>query len=325
MIIVKSPLRISLGGGGTDLPNYFNKYGGFTVSMAIDKFVTIVINKNLKNRFEIKYSEYEKSKNIVGIKHNIVRECLKLFKVKEGLEISSFSDVPHGTGLGSSGAFTVCLLKGMYEYYNRKISQKKLALLAFKIERKILKQPVGYQDQISSSYGGITKQVYRKNKILITKMKLNKRLKTIISKNFLLVYTGIQRDSKKILYLQEKLTKQNNKNIIENLNKIKQNGRKVYNLIINKNLSGYGKYLTSHWEAKKKLNKKTINRKTNKIINLCLKNGAEGCRIVGAGAGGYVLVYGRKLQKITNRLSYKKIVYTSFNLDNEGARLIYKK
>ena len=114
MIIVKAPLRVSLGGGGTDLPGYFKKNEGFVITAAINKFITIVINENLKNRYEIKYSKYENVLKVDSIKHNIIRECLKYLKINQGLEVSSFSDVPHGTGLGSSGAFTVCLLKGLF-------------------------------------------------------------------------------------------------------------------------------------------------------------------------------------------------------------------
>ena len=158
MIIVRAPLRISLAGGGTDLPGYYEKNKGFVVSAAINKFITIVINENLKNRFEIKYSEYENVKNINQIRHNIIRESLKLLKIKKGIEISSFSDVPHGTGLGSSGSFTVCLLKGLYYFKKIKISNKELALKAFQIERNILKQPVGYQDQFTAACGGLLLQ-----------------------------------------------------------------------------------------------------------------------------------------------------------------------
>jgi D-glycero-alpha-D-manno-heptose-7-phosphate kinase len=128
MIIVRAPLRVSLGGGGTDLPGYFLKNNGFVVSAAINKFITIIINENLKNRFEIKYSEYENVAKVDEIKHNIIRECLKSLKITQGLEISSFSDVPHGTGLGSSGSFTVCLLKGLHILKKKKKFQIKILL-----------------------------------------------------------------------------------------------------------------------------------------------------------------------------------------------------
>ena len=183
MIIVRAPLRVSLGGGGTDLPGYFNKNGGFVVSAAIDKFITIVINENLKNRYEIKYSKYENVTKVDQIKHNIIRESLKLLKINKGIEISSFSDVPHGTGLGSSGSFYCLFTQGLYFYKKKKISKKKLVLNAFHIERKVLKQPVGYQDQFTAAYGGLLKQVYEKNKITVNNLKINKIFEKILILN----------------------------------------------------------------------------------------------------------------------------------------------
>ena len=323
MIIVKSPLRVSLGGGGTDLPNYFKKFGGFTTGIAIDKYITIVINQNLKNRFELKYSEYEISKTVSGINHRIIKECLKLFKVKQGLEISSFSDVPHGTGLGSSGAFTVCLLKGLHEFYKKKISQKNLALLAFKIERTILKRPVGYQDQVASSYGGITKQVYTKKSILIKKLKPSKKIIREINRNFILIYTGVQRNSTNILQLQENRTKKNDKKVIDNLNKIKENGKDVYKLIVEDSFHKYGKFLSRHWNFKKNLNEKINNKSSKKIIEICKKNKVDEYRVVGAGAGGYILAYGKNVYKLQSKLNLKKIIYIKFNLDLDGSKVIY--
>lgn len=323
MIIVRSPLRLSLGGGGTDLPNYFRKFGGFVIGISINKYITIVINKNLKNRFELKYSEYEISKEVSGIKHQIIKECLKLFNIKQGLEISSFSDVPHGTGLGSSGAFTVCLLKALHEFYNKKISKKKLVLLAFKIERTILKRPVGYQDQVASCYGGISKQVYRKKNINIRKIKPYAKIIKEIQNNFLLIYTGVQRNSKEILKSQENKTKKNNKNIIENLNEIKKIGINVYGMILKKNFSDYGNLLSQHWKYKKMLNPKINNEKTRKIIEICKNNKVQDLRVVGAGAGGYILVYNKNLNNLMEVLKKKKIIFIKFKLDLDGTKVIY--
>ena len=252
MIIVRAPLRVSLGGGGTDLPGYFKKNKGFVVSAAINKFITIVINENLKNRFEIKYSKYENVLKVDNIKHNIIRECLKLLNIKQGLEISSFSDVPHGTGLGSSGSFTVCLLKGLFFYKNIKISNKELALKAFHVERNILKQPVGYQDQLTAAYGGLLLQNYSKNEINVKNLMINKTFKKNFDTRLILIYSGITRLSNKILKRQDSLSKQNSKKIINSLNEIKINSYEIYKNSIKKNLKDYGKYLDSYWNIKKK-------------------------------------------------------------------------
>lgn len=323
MIIVKSPLRISLGGGGTDLPNYFQKYGGFVIGIAINRYITIVINQNLKNRFELKYSEYEISKKISGIKHKIIKECLKLFSVKQGLEISSFSDVPHGTGLGSSGAFTVCLLKALHEFFNKKISNRDLVYLAFKIERTILKRPVGYQDQIASCYGGITKQVYDRKGFNVKKIKPTNKIINEINKNFLLIYTGVQRNSAEILNTQENKSKNEDTKIIQNLDEIKKIGKQVYKMINENNFKNYGSFLNKHWEAKKKLNYKINNRNSKKIIKICKKNKVEGLRVVGAGAGGYILAYSKNIEKLKKELTLKNIIFIKFKLDTIGTDVIY--
>jgi len=322
MIIVKAPLRISLGGGGTDLPGYFLKNNGFVISAAINKYITIVINENLKNRYEIKYSKYEKVLKIDKIKHNIIRECLKYLKIKKGLEISSFSDVPHGTGLGSSGAFTVCLLKGLYLLKKIKISNKNLALKAFYIERKILKQPVGLQDQFTATYGGILKQVYKKKKILIKNIKINKNIKKNFNKKLILIYTGITRYSKIILQRQDYLSSINNKEIIDNLNRIKKIGYQVYSEIINNNFNNYGKLLNDHWQSKIKIDKKISNKKIKNIISLCMKNNVISCRVVGAGAGGYILAFANDFRKIIKILKIKKILFLNIKLEERGVRIL---
>lgn len=322
MIIVRAPLRISLGGGGTDLPGYFFKNNGFVISAAINKYITIVINENLKNRYEIKYSKYENVLKIDKIKHNIIRECLKYLKIKKGLEISSFSDVPHGTGLGSSGAFTVCLLKGLYLLKKIKISNKNLALKAFYIERKILKQPVGLQDQFTATYGGILKQVYKKKKIFIKNIKINKNIKKNFNKKLILIYTGITRYSKIILQRQDYLSSKNNKEIIDNLNRIKKIGYQVYSEIINNNFNNYGKLLNDHWQSKIKIDKKITNKKIKNIISLCMKNNVISCRVVGAGAGGYILAFANDFRKIIKILKIKKILFLSIKLEERGVRIL---
>jgi D-glycero-alpha-D-manno-heptose-7-phosphate kinase len=324
MIIVRAPLRISLGGGGTDLPGYFLKNSGFVISAAINKYITIVINENLKNRYEIKYSKYENVLKIDQIKHNIIRESLKCLKVNKGIEISSFSDVPHGTGLGSSGAFTVCLLKGLYLLKKIKISNKSLALKAFYIERKILKQPVGLQDQFTAACGGLLKQVYKKNKIIVKNIKINKNIKKNFNKKLLLIYTGITRYSKKILQRQDYLSSINNEEIIDNLNQIKKIGYQVYNEIINNNFRNYGELLNDHWKAKIKIDKKITNKKIKNIISLCIKNNVIGCRVVGAGAGGYILAFANNFKKIKKVLKKKKILFLPIKLEEIGVKILDK-
>ena len=322
MIIVRAPLRISLGGGGTDLPGYYKNNGGFVISAAINKFITIVINKNLKKTYEIKYSKYENVKKLSLIKHNIVRECLKLLKFKNGIEVSSFSDVPYGTGLGSSGSFTVCLLKALHLYKKLPITNRDLALKAFYIERKILKQPVGLQDHFIAAYGGLLKQTFSKDKVSARNIKITEKLKKNFKKNLILIYTGITRNSKKILKGQDYLSSIKNKKVINNLNEIKKIGYKIFKDIIENDLKNYGKLLDQHWKLKTKIHKKITNNKINKIISICKKNNVIGCRVVGAGAGGYILAFSKNFKKLKKILNLKKILFLHIRIENKGVRVI---
>lgn len=322
MIIVRAPLRISLGGGGTDLPGYFEKNEGFVVSAAINKFITIVINENLKNRYEIKYSKYENVKKINHINHNIIRECLKLLKIKQGIEISSFSDVPHGTGLGSSGAFTVCLLKGLYLFKKIKISNKDLAFKAFHIERNILRQSVGYQDQLTAACGGLLLQKYSKKKIYVQNLKISKSFEKNFNSRLILIYSGITRYSKSILNRQDSLSKKNNKIIIKSLNDIKKTGYRIYKNSIKKNLKDYGKYLDEYWNSKIRIDKKIANKKIHSIIKICKENNVDGCRVVGAGAGGYVLAHSKNFNRLIIHLKKKNILYLPIKIEDKGVSVI---
>jgi D-glycero-alpha-D-manno-heptose-7-phosphate kinase len=322
MIISRTPLRISLGGGGTDLESYFKKNNGFVVSAAINKYIMVVIKENLKKNFEIKYSEYEKVNNVNKIKHNIIRECLKKFNITNGIEVSSFSDVPSGTGLGSSGAFTVCLLNALYAFKKKKISKRKLVFEAYNIEKNILKLPTGYQDQAVASYGGVLVQKYFKKNIQFSKIKVNKIFNKNFENNLLLIFTGYQRESKNILRRQINKTKIKNYKMIENLNYIKQLGKETYTNIKKNNLNNYGRLIKKHWEYKKNRDGEMTNRKINQIINICNSCGAQGSKVVGAGGGGYILTFANNLSKIKKELSKRKFVSFNIKISNEGSKII---
>jgi len=320
MIISRVPLRITLGGGGTDLRSYFALKGGYVISLAIRKYITIIINENLKKNYEIKYSLYENVKKINDIKHNIIRECLKRLKIKKFLEIGCYSDVPYGTGLGSSGAFTVCLLSALYKFKKKKILKKKKIEEAYKIEKIILKQPVGYQDQAIATYGGVLEQIYKKNKILYKKIKISPNLKNKIKKNFFLIGTNSNRNSKVILKTQEKLLKKKSINMISNLDYVKKLGLKTKKSILN-NLQGYDKIMNEHWLYKLKREGMTIDNNTKILINH-IKNKVLSLKLVGAGGSGYVLAYTSRSNQLKKILIRKKYIFFNVDIDNHGLKII---
>ena len=291
MIISKTPLRITLAGGGTDLPSYYKKNSGYVISMAINKNVYISLNKTFVNYFQLKYSDYEKVKNINYIKHNLIREQLKYFNIKDKLEISSIADVPSGTGLGSSGSFGVGLFNALQKLKKLNLSKREIALKSSKIEMEKVKARVGHQDNIIATYGGITEQNYSSKSIRINKMKITKNFQYVVNNNLVMFYTNLNRSASDILSKQDKLSKLDNKKIINNLNETKKLGLEVRKLIIEDKFHEYDRILHEHWKIKKQRDKNISNSKINQMFDFGIKNGAISGKLIGAGGGGFFLFY----------------------------------
>ena len=253
MIFSRAPLRISVGGGGTDLPSYYLKRNGFVVSAAINKYIYISIGQTFNKKFLLKYSKFEEVNDIKKIKHPLFRETLKELKIRTPVNISSHADIPSGSGLGSSGCFTVALIKALNGIRNKKIDNKKLAELACKIEITKLKEPVGKQDQYASTFGGLRSYNFLKSgEVIIKNIKIKKK-KLINFKNSLsMYYTGILRDSYDILKTQDIKSKRMNKEMLINLDMIKEMGFNTKYILEKGNIEEYGYLLNDHWKTKKK-------------------------------------------------------------------------
>jgi D-glycero-alpha-D-manno-heptose-7-phosphate kinase len=228
MIIVRSPLRISLGGGGTDLPSYYTKHGGYLISAAINKYVYITLHENFADDLIIKYSKFERVKNRKEIEHPIIREAFDLVGINNmGLELSSMADIPAGTGLGSSSSFTTAVLKTLHVYNKNIISTRELAEQACDIELNRLKEPIGKQDQFISAYGGITEFTFEQNgNINVNPLKLSTHTFEDLTENLLLFFTGYSRSASSILKEQDQKSKTDDSAMIENLNFVKDIGLK---------------------------------------------------------------------------------------------------
>lgn len=254
MIIARSPLRITLGGGGTDLPSFYEKYSGFLIAAAIDKYVYVTLTRPFRPGIYLKYSSIEKTKDAKKIKHPIIREVLineKLTKIP--LELTTLADIPSGTGLGSSGSFTTALIKSLYYQQKKIISPKVLAEKACHIEMKKLNDPVGKQDQYISAYGGVTCFEFKKNNyVKAESLKISQNNLNKLEDNLLLFYTGYSRQSKKILINQKNLSVKNNKNMIDSLKKIKKIGYKVKSFLEIGDFESFGQIMNDHWHEKKK-------------------------------------------------------------------------
>ena len=257
MITSHSPLRITLGGGGTDLPSYYKKKGGFLISAAINKYVYVTVLRPFKKGIFIKYSKIENVKKILKVHHPIVREALKLQKLKKPqIEITTLTDIPAGTGLGSSGSFTTALIKSLYAHNKKLILPQDLAELACHIEIDCLKEPIGKQDQYISSYGGVTCFTFKKNgKVTATPLKISHKNLTELEDNLLLFFTGYSRNASDILKEQDKKTKLEENEMIDNLNFVKDLGFKSKKYLETGKLNQFADLMNEHWKFKQSRSK----------------------------------------------------------------------
>jgi D-glycero-alpha-D-manno-heptose-7-phosphate kinase len=326
MIIVRSPLRISLGGGGTDLPSYYSEHEGFLLAAAIDKYVYISISKPFKKGIFLKYSESEEVKSIKDIKHSIFREVLGLDinKYQDRIEIASHADIPSGTGLGSSGSFTTALIKSIYSFNKKHISQEQLAYLACNIEIEKLKQPIGKQDQYIASYGGITAFAFHKDhSVVCDSLDISNATLNKLEDNLLLFFTGFSRSASSILKDQNDKSKTKDLDMIKNLNYVKEIGYKSKIAIENGSLDDFGYLMHEHWQNKKNRSKGMSNSEIDLWYEDGIKAGAIGGKVVGAGGGGFLMFYTNDPEKLRASMSRHKLEEVRFKFDFEGTKLLY--
>ena len=324
MIISRSPLRITLGGGGTDLPSYYKKNEGFLISAAINKYVYVTITRPFKEGIYLKYSKIEKVKKVLQISHPIIREALKLQKLKTPqIEITTLTDIPAGTGLGSSGSFTTALIKSLYAYNKKLIHPHELAELACHIEIDRLREPIGKQDQYISSFGGVTCFTFKKNdKVIAKPLKISHSKLIELEDNLLLFFTGYSRISGDILKEQDKKTKKNEDKMMNNLNFVKKLGLKSKKYLENGKLNQFAYLMNEQWEFKQSRSKKMSNRNISKWYHDGLKNGATGGKLVGAGGGGFLMFYANNKEKLRKKMSQNGLEEIRFNFDFQGTQIV---
>jgi len=323
MILTRSPLRITLGGGGTDLASYYEKHGGFLIAAAIDKYVYITLHQTFRPGYILKYSQMEKAADVNKIKHPLFRECIKLVGIPgNSLEITSMADIPAGTGLGSSGSFTTALLKALHSYKRNLIHPKELAQQACDIEINKLKEPIGKQDQYIAAFGGITCFEFNKKGVKAYPLRIQKDILYDLEDNLLLFFTGFTRSASNILKDQHKKSKANNRAMIENLHFIKELGMQSKKALECGDLSQFGRLMHTHWEHKKKRSSSISNPQINQWYELALKNGALGGKLIGAGGGGFLMFYAQDAVKLRSAMSTVGLEEIRFRFDFEGTKVI---
>jgi len=324
MIIARSPLRVTLGGGGTDLPSYYEKFGGFLIAAAIDRYVYITIHETFVDYLIVKYSKMEKVRKMVDIKHPIIREALKMLEIDCAYwEMSSMADIPAGTGLGSSGSFTTALLKALHTYKRNLIHPKELAEQACAIEINKLGEPIGKQDQYIAAYGGITCFEFKKDgKVTAYPLRIDKEVLYDLEDNLLLFFTGYTRSASGILKEQHHKSKANDKGMIDNLHFIKELGLESKRVLERGELNKFGDLMNVHWEHKKKRSSSMSNVKINDWYDLALKNGALGGKLIGAGGGGFLMFYASDAVRLRRTMTEAGLEEVRFKFDFEGTKVI---
>ena len=323
MIITKTPYRISFFGGGSDYPNWYNKFNGAVLSSTIDKHIYLscrYLPSFFQHKYRIVWSKIENVKKINQIKHSAVKNLLNHLKFKSGLEIHYDGDLPARSGMGSSSCFTVGLAKALLELNNKKINGYNLSKKIIHFEQKIMKEVVGSQDQIAAAVGGFNKIIFNKDKYQIKKIRRNKNI-SILESNLVLFYSGISRTAHTIAseYVN-KLTnskKEYIKNIVEHVDE----GERI---IMSKNIDDFGELLHSAWILKKKLSKSISNSKIDNLYNEAIKSGALGGKLLGAGGGGFLLMYMKKKFRKKFIKKFPKVVEVPFKFSNEGSQVIFK-
>jgi len=300
MIIAKTPVRISLGGGGTDLPSYYEKREGFLIGGAIDKHVYVCVNEEFFGNYSLKYSKIEKVGNVNDINHNLIRETLKYLNINPGVEITSLANIPARTGMGSSGAFLISLLNSLYKFKGVMFSQRQLAEDACKIEIDIMKEHEGKQDKYVCALGGIRAYTFHKNgNVSIIPLANEDLIKSELEENLYLFYTGNLRNetASKVLKEQDEKIKKDDSKMLEYMDEIKEIGYQSKKALEDCNFDFFGSLLHRHWCIKKKYSDKSSNEKINKLYDFALKKGAIGGKTIGAPGGGFLLFYCNEVPK----------------------------
>jgi D-glycero-alpha-D-manno-heptose-7-phosphate kinase len=324
MIIARSPLRVTLGGGGTDLPSYYEKFGGFLIAAAIDKYVYITLHDTFVPDLLAKYSELERVPDASQLKHPILREAFGLVGMDgHFLEVTSMADIPAGTGLGSSGSFTTALLKALHAFKRNLVHPSELAAQACEVELGRLHEPIGKQDQYIAAYGGITCFKFMENgKVEAWPLKVSDETRDNLEDNLLLFFTGYSRSASAILKEQDTKSKSDDKSMIENLHFVKDLGLKSQAALEGGNLAEFARLMDVHWQRKKQRSGGMSNPKINEWYDLAMANGALGGKLIGAGGGGFLMFYAGDKPKLRHAMLRAGLKEVRFRFDFEGTKLV---
>ena len=324
MIVTRSPLRISLGGGGTDLPSYYLEHTGFLVAAAIDKYVYITINRTFTAKVLLKYSKLELVQTMLEIQHPIFRESLRLVDLNDPhIEITSMADIPAGTGLGSSGSFTTALLKALHTYQKNILAPAELAEQACHIEIDRLGEPIGKQDQYIAAIGGITAfTFYKDGRVEYRPCKISEETLFNLEDNLLLFFTGYSRSASSILKDQKVRSEKNDQAMLDNLHFTKELGYRSLEALESGNLAEFARLMDVHWQRKRARSTGMSNDHINEWYDYAMANGALGGKLIGAGGGGFLMFYAEDKTRLRHAMREKGLQEVRFRFDFEGTKVV---
>jgi D-glycero-alpha-D-manno-heptose-7-phosphate kinase len=325
MIIARSPLRITLGGGGTDLPSYYREHGGFLIAAAIDKYVYVTVMRPFTPGIYLKYSNLEHVDSTEDVHHPIIREAIRMLQFRTPqVEITTLADIPAGTGLGSSGSFTTALLKALYAHRRRLLHPSELAELACAIEIEKLREPIGKQDQYIAAFGGVTCFTFHSdNRVEAEPLRLPMDALFNLEDNLLLFFTGFSRSASGILADQKQRTEKHDEEMLRNLHYVKDLGLRSREALQNGDTALFGELLHEHWQHKRRRSSGMSNTRIDEWYELGRKNGALGGKLVGAGGGGFLMFYAEDHRRLRSAMKTAGLEEVRFRFDFEGTKVLF--
>jgi D-glycero-alpha-D-manno-heptose-7-phosphate kinase len=324
MIIARSPLRITLGGGGTDLASYYGSREGFLVAAAIDKYVYVSVMRPFSPGIYLKYSSLEHVERVADVKHRIIREALAMQNLETPqIEITTLADIPAGTGLGSSGSFTTALLKALYTHQRKIAHAQELAELACEIEINRLGDPIGKQDQFIAAFGGITCLTFHTDhRVTVQPLRLSRKTMFDLEDNLLLFFTGFNRTAAGVLRDQHDRSLTGDADMLRNLDYVKALGYRSRDALESGQLEQFGQLMDEHWQQKKRRSGGISNPQIDKWYSLAMSNGAVGGKLVGAGGGGFLMFYAADRSRLRQSMADAGLEEVRFRFDFEGTRVV---
>jgi D-glycero-alpha-D-manno-heptose-7-phosphate kinase len=325
MIIVRSPLRVTLGGGGTDLPSYYREHGGFLIAGAIDKYVYVTAMRPFTPGIFLKYSKLEHVDHVDDVQHPIIREVIRMVGCRTPqIEITTLADIPAGTGLGSSGSFTTALIKALYAHLRRLLHPNELAELACEIEVDRLHEPIGKQDQYIAAYGGVTCFTFHPDgKVQAEPVKISMEALFNLEDNLLLFFTGYSRSAGSILADQKVRTQQSDQEMLSNLDYVKELGLRSRQALERGDTALFGELMHEHWEHKKRRSGGMSNPQIDEWYELGRSHGAIGGKLVGAGGGGFLMFYAEDHRRLRAAMAKSGLEEVRFRFDFEGTKVLF--